>query len=63
MAFRKGRYILQSVVAAHEIIHKVARKKKAGIILKLDYEKEDWVDWDLLEEVLKSRDFSGTWIN
>jgi len=39
MAFRKGTYILQSVVAAHEIIHKVARKKKAGIILKLDYEK------------------------
>jgi hypothetical protein len=51
------------VVATHEIIHEVARKKEAGIILKLDYEKEDRVDWDLLEEVLKSRDFSGTWIN
>lgn len=38
-AFIKGRYILESVVAAHELIHEVVHKKESGIILKLDYEK------------------------
>jgi len=37
--FIKGRYILESVVAAHEIIHEVRKQKDAGVILKLDYEK------------------------
>jgi len=32
--FIKGRYILESMVAAHEIIH------DPGIILKLDYMKK-----------------------
>ncbi|MDP0908040.1 reverse transcriptase domain-containing protein, partial [Klebsiella pneumoniae] len=36
--FMKGRHILESVVAAHEIIHEV-EKKEEGIILKIDYEK------------------------
>ena len=46
-AFIKGRYILESIVAAHEIIHEVARKKEAGIILKIDYEKAyDRVNWN-----------------
>ena len=63
-AFIKGRYILESVVAAHEIIHEIARKKEAGIVLKLDYEKAyDRVNWDFLVEVLTSRCFSKTWIN
>jgi hypothetical protein len=45
-AFIKGRYILKSVVAAHKIIHDVHRKKEAGIILKLDYEKAyDKISW------------------
>ena len=63
-AFIKGRYILESIVAAHEIIHEVARKKEAGIILKIDYEKAyDTVNWNFLLEVLKSRCFSAKWIN
>jgi len=57
-AFIEGRYILESVVAAHEIIHEVVKKKEAGLILKLDYEKAyDNVNWDFLEEVLISRGF------
>lgn len=36
--FIKGRYIMESVVAAHEIIHEVYRNKEDGVILKLDYE-------------------------
>jgi len=51
-------------VAAHEIIHEIARKKEAGIVLKLDYEKAyDRVNWDFLVEVLTSRGFSKTWID
>jgi len=38
-AFIKGRYILESVVVSHEIIHEVVKRKEASIILKLDYEK------------------------
>jgi hypothetical protein len=38
-AFLKGRYILESVVAAHEIIHDVAYSDQSGFVFKLDYEK------------------------
>jgi hypothetical protein len=37
--FIKGRYILDGVVALHEIIHEVKKKKQDGIILKIDFEK------------------------
>jgi hypothetical protein len=62
-AFIKGRYILESVVAAHEIIHEIAKKGESGIILKLDYEKAyDRVDWVFLEEALSTRGFSEKWL-
>ena len=62
--FIKGRYILESVVAAHEIIHEVAIRKETGIFLKLDYEKAyDRVNWSFLEEVLRSRGFNHKWIS
>jgi SAM-dependent MidA family methyltransferase len=38
-AFIKGRYILESVVTAHEIVHSISKSNNKGIILKLDYEK------------------------
>jgi hypothetical protein len=38
-AFIRGRYILESVVIAHEIIHEVHRKKDQGLVFKIDYEK------------------------
>jgi len=57
-AFIKGRYILESVVAAHEIIHEIHRNKEEGIMLKLDYEKAyDRVSWSFLEDTLISRGF------
>jgi len=63
-AFIKGRFTLESVVAAHEINYELARKKEPGIILKLDYEKVyDRVNWDFLIEVLKMRGFSDNWIS
>jgi hypothetical protein len=38
-AFVKGRFILESVVSAHEIIHDAAKSGNEGLVLKLDYEK------------------------
>jgi len=61
-AFIKGRFILDSVVAAHEIIHEVSRKKEKGIVLKLDYEKAyDRVRWDFFDQMLCSRGFGDIW--
>jgi hypothetical protein len=38
-AFVKDRFILESVVFAHEIFHDAIKKKEKGLILKIDYEK------------------------
>lgn len=38
-AFIKGRFILESVVVAHEIVHSVYNSGEKGVVLKLDYEK------------------------
>lgn len=40
------RNILEGIVVLHETIHKLHRKKKDGVILKLDFEKAyDKVNW------------------
>ena len=55
-AFIKGRYILESVVTAHEVIHSVVQSKSQGLILKLDYEKAfDKVSLDFLLDLLEKR--------
>jgi hypothetical protein len=57
-AFIKGRFILESVVTAHEIIHEVHSKKNQGLVFKIDYEKAyDRVNLDFLYEILVSRGF------
>jgi hypothetical protein len=62
-AFIKGRYILESVVVAHEIVHSLHRNGEPGLILKLDYEKAyDRVSWTFLFEVLASRGFNNRWV-
>lgn len=46
-AFIQGRYILESVVIAHELVHSVHKDKEPGCIIKLDYEKAyDRVSWE-----------------
>lgn len=35
--FIKGRYILESVVLAHEVVHSLHKEGEEGVILKLDY--------------------------
>lgn len=37
--FIKGRYILESVITAHELIHSVVKYEDQGVVLKLYYEK------------------------
>jgi hypothetical protein len=37
--FVKGRFILESVISAHEIIQWAVKNKEKGLILKLYYEK------------------------
>lgn len=62
--FIEGRFILETVVAAHEIVHDIHRNKESGIILKLDYEKAyDRVSWAFVEDMLKSRGFGSKWLN
>jgi hypothetical protein len=62
-AFIKGRYILESVVTAHETLHSVHQSKQEGFVMKLDYEKEyDKVSWEFMLEVLEKRGFGGKWL-
>ena len=59
-AFIKGRFILESVVTAHEVLHSVHSSKRQGLVLKLDYENAfDKVNLEFLEELLKFRGFGG----
>lgn len=61
--FIKGRYILESVVLAHEVVRSLHVTGEKGVILKLDYEKAyDRVSWEFLFQVLESRGFGSTWI-
>jgi hypothetical protein len=62
-AFIRGRYILESMVIAHVIIHFIHKSKEPGVILKLYYEKAyNRVNIDFLFEILETRDFESRWI-
>jgi hypothetical protein len=62
-AFIRGRYILESIVIAHEVVHSLHRAKEPGVIIKLDYEKVyNRVNLDFLFEILRTRGFSETWV-
>jgi hypothetical protein len=57
--FIRGRFILESVVIAHEIIHSIHRSKEPGVVIKLDYDKAyDKVNIDFLLEVAEAK---GIW--
>jgi hypothetical protein len=62
-AFIPGRNILEGVVILHETMHEIRKKKKKGIIMKLDFEKAyDKVQWSFLFEVLERKRFPEKWI-
>jgi hypothetical protein len=55
-AFIRGRFILESVVSAHEIIHDDVQKRESGFIFKLEYEKAfDKVDRSFLMKMMAQR--------
>ena len=55
-AFIKGRYIVESVVSAHEIIHDAMTHKTPGFIFKLDYKKAyDRVSKEFLLKIMYRR--------
>ena len=62
-AYIKGRFILDNVVCAHEVLHQVKIKKQKGVLFKLDFEKAfDHVHWDFLFEVMHARGFGQKFI-
>jgi len=61
-AFMPGRNILEGAVVLHETIHELHKKKKNGVILKLDFEKAyDKVNWSFVQQTLRMKGFSSTW--
>jgi hypothetical protein len=53
---------MHGVVTLHRTIHEMHRKKKNGLILKLDFEKAyDKVKWSFMQQVLRLKGFSSTW--
>jgi hypothetical protein len=56
-SFIKERYILESMVSAHEIIHNAVHNVQTGFILKPNYEKTyDRVDKAFILEIMKMRE-------
>lgn len=54
---------MEGVVIAQEVLHDLRVNKKAGVVLKLDFEKAyDKVSWSFLEEVMRGKGFDERWI-
>jgi hypothetical protein len=61
--FIRGRYILESVMVAHKVVHSIHKSKDPRVILKLDYKKTyDKVNIDFLLEILRLRGFGDRWV-
>jgi Reverse transcriptase (RNA-dependent DNA polymerase) len=61
--FIQGRYILDNVLAAHEIIHYSEIHKEKYIVLKVDFDKAyDNVNWNFIREMLIRRGFGNKWV-
>ena len=62
--FIKGRYILESVVTAHEVLHSTYKSGNPGLVLKLEYEKTfDKLNLYFLLEIVEKRNFGPLWIS
>ena len=62
-AFVEGRQILDAVLIANEAVDAVLRRKKKGILCKLDIEKAyDYIRWDFLLQTLERMGFGSKWI-
>ncbi|XP_028089573.1 uncharacterized protein LOC114289924 [Camellia sinensis] len=63
-AFVCGKYILDGVLIANEVVDGWKRSKKKGIILKLDFEKAyDSINWEFLVSMMRNFGFGEQWIS
>ncbi|XP_071690820.1 uncharacterized protein [Rutidosis leptorrhynchoides] len=61
-AFLGSRYILDGALVANEVVEDLKRKKKHGLIFKVDFEKAfDSLNWDYLLEVMICMGFGTKW--
>ena len=61
-AFVEGRQILDASLIANEVVDVLVRRKKSGVLCKLDIEKEcDNLDWDFLLKVMSKMGFGTKW--
>jgi Reverse transcriptase (RNA-dependent DNA polymerase) len=62
--FLKGRYILDCVVTAHEVLHQVHLDKEEGLLFKMDFQKAfDYISWTYLQDLFVQRGFSPLWVS
>ena len=58
----EGRQILDASLIANEVVDVLVRRKKSGVLCKLDIEKEcDNLDWDFLLKVMSKMGFGTKW--
>jgi Reverse transcriptase (RNA-dependent DNA polymerase) len=63
-AFLKNKYILDSVITAHEILHHVYVSKEPSLLFKVDFQKAfDFVNWRYLFKTFTQRGFSHMWVS
>ena len=63
-AFVKGRQILDAVLIVNELVDSSLRKKKCGLVCKLDIEKVyDSIGWEFLYKVLDKMGFGSRWLS
>jgi len=61
-AFVSRRQILDGALIANEIVNRLKRKRKAGVLLKLDFQKAyDTIDWNSLDTVMKEMGCGRKW--
>ena len=61
-AFVHGRQILDGVLVANEVVSWMKKKKRPGILLKMDFHKAyDTVDWDAMDSVMAAMGFGLKW--
>jgi len=64
MIFMKDRQLMQTFLAARELMHYVHKYKIPVVFFKIDFVKVfDTLSWDYMLEVLRARDFPTLWIS
>jgi hypothetical protein len=63
-AFIKGRYIMEGVSVLHEVLNDVHKKRKSGVLFKIDFEKAfDKVKWPFSYQSIQVKGFPTQWID